>query len=177
MLCAGLFRGALCILKNPGVLLNACLYSVPGFRFQHFLLIFFKKYTYLSVKMNWNQYDFFFHLFPLYRRRISKERKYVLTGIFNGKIWYHFNRITSPFSVACCDGKGRGDQIDIIYPFGNSRESLHNFSTLSYEYFFMSFAMQNPGRLFIFGRVLKPEAIEGSFKTEKILDFIQVAWV
>lgn len=43
MLCAGRFRGSLCIFLKPGVLLNTLLYSVPGFRFQHFLLILFKN--------------------------------------------------------------------------------------------------------------------------------------
>lgn len=43
MLCAGRFRGALCIFLKPGVLLNTLLYSVPGFRFQHVLLILFKN--------------------------------------------------------------------------------------------------------------------------------------
>lgn len=67
---------------------------------------------------------------------------------------------------------------DIFSPFVSHLEYLTWFSSLSSGYFYVIswFAMQNPYRLFIFGCLLKPEALEGCFKTEK-LDFFHSYWM
>lgn len=126
------------------MLLNNWLYyTVQGFCFQRFFFILFSKKIYIPVSenelksicgKNFKISSFTCSLFIA--GGFHNNKKHVLTGIYTGKIWYHINRITSPFSVGRCDGKGPSDPIDIIYSFGNSREFWHNFSTLSFEYFF-----------------------------------------
>lgn len=110
----------------------------------------------------WQKFeDFFSHLFPLYRRRISQEQKHVLTGIYTGKIDIISIGSPRPFPLATVTEKG---QVIRLTSFIHS-EILGSFATIFQHYhlstFFMSFAMQNPSRLFILGFVLKSEATEG----------------
>lgn len=163
MLCAGRFRGALCIFFKPGVLLNTLLYSVPGFRFQHFLLILFKntptcRLTELKsicgkvFKISSFTCNFFI------AGEFYKNENTFLRGFIMGKSDIISIGSPRPFPLpAASDGARWSDWHHL---------SIRKFSWVTAQLFniiIMSFAMQNPGRHFIFACVFKPEAIEGAF--------------
>lgn len=55
----------------------------------------------------------------------------------------------------------------IFYPFQSTWDTSHTFFNFIIQVLFMSYAMQNPHRLLIFGCVLKPEVIKRAFWSKK----------
>lgn len=168
------------------MLLNNWLYyTVQGFCFQRFLLIFFWKKIYIPVSenelksicgKNFKISSFTCSLFIA--GGFHKNKNTFLPGFILGKSDIILIGSPRPFLLAAVTEKG---QVIRLTSFIHS-EILGSFATIFQHYhlstFSMSFAMQNPSRLFILCFVLKSEATEGLFQNRKnILDFIQVAWV
>lgn len=125
---------------------------IPKLFMQHIWAIFENTHTCvrIAIEINEKEYiqDIFIDISSFFTRKNSQEWKQrSLTEIYEGNVY-------------------------IFFPLGSHSECLSQFYEVLFPDTFISFAMQNPRRLFIFSCVLKPYKLEVAFIGEILVFFI-----